>query len=123
MYCGFEDAIEVFDVRYPGEGARLHTTPSKKSRDGLKGKSVIISLHVDINPADEGIISSLAFASDMSSGVYAAGSLNPSPAMSSNVALFSEVTGATPVMFVGDERDEGFGVRASVMQVSNNVLT
>ncbi|TCD60083.1 hypothetical protein EIP91_010768 [Steccherinum ochraceum] len=93
LYCGFEDAIEVFDLHRPGEGQRLHTTPSKRSKDGLKG-----------------IISSLAFASEISSGVYAAGSLNPSPVTSSNVALFSESTGETPLMFVGDERDSGFGV-------------
>lgn len=37
LYCGFEDAIEVFDINCPGEGIRLATTPSKKSRDGLKG--------------------------------------------------------------------------------------
>ena len=43
LYCGFEDAIEVFDVHQPGEGTRLHTTPSKKSRDGLKG-SLALSL-------------------------------------------------------------------------------
>jgi len=39
LYCGFENAIEVFDVSQPGEGTRIHTTPSKKSKDGLKGKS------------------------------------------------------------------------------------
>jgi hypothetical protein len=38
LYCGFEGAIEVFDLDYPGEGTRLLTTPSKKSRDGLKGE-------------------------------------------------------------------------------------
>ena len=38
LYCGFEDAIELFDLSRPGEGTRLHTTPSKKSKDGLKGK-------------------------------------------------------------------------------------
>ncbi|KJA24833.1 hypothetical protein HYPSUDRAFT_200108 [Hypholoma sublateritium FD-334 SS-4] len=37
LYCGFEDAIEVFDLSRPGEGTRLPTTPSKKSKDGLKG--------------------------------------------------------------------------------------
>ncbi|KAF8834941.1 hypothetical protein BDN67DRAFT_1005979 [Paxillus ammoniavirescens] len=37
LYCGFEDAIEIFDVQKPGEGDRLQTTPSKKSKDGLKG--------------------------------------------------------------------------------------
>ncbi|THH33366.1 hypothetical protein EUX98_g830 [Antrodiella citrinella] len=105
LYCGFEDAIEVFDLQYPGEGTRLHTTPNKRSRDGLKGK---------LTP------DTMTFATDLSSGVYAAGSLNPSPAMSSNVALFSEATGETPLMFVGDDRDNGFGVRASAMQVMFN---
>jgi hypothetical protein len=37
LYCGFENAIEVFDVSHPGEGTRIHTTPSRKSKDGLKG--------------------------------------------------------------------------------------
>lgn len=37
LYCGFEDAIEVFDISRPGEGTRISTTPSKKSKDGLKG--------------------------------------------------------------------------------------
>lgn len=37
LYCGFEDAVEVFDFARPGEGTRLMTTPSKKSKDGLKG--------------------------------------------------------------------------------------
>ncbi|CAE6452891.1 unnamed protein product [Rhizoctonia solani] len=69
LYCGFEDAIEVFDVHYPGEGTRLHTVPTKKSRDGIRG-----------------IISSLAFAPDWS-GIYAAGSFGGS------VALYTEDTG------------------------------
>lgn len=37
LYCGFENAIEAFDIHRPGEGVRLPTTPSKKSKDGLKG--------------------------------------------------------------------------------------
>jgi telomerase Cajal body protein 1 len=37
LYCGFEDAIEEFDVSIPGEGTRLPTTPSKKTKEGLKG--------------------------------------------------------------------------------------
>ena len=41
LYCGFEDAIEIFDVQKPGEGERLPTTPSKKSKDGLKGERCI----------------------------------------------------------------------------------
>ncbi|GBE86827.1 hypothetical protein SCP_1000690 [Sparassis crispa] len=106
LYCGFEDAIEVFDVYYPGEGTRLHTTPNKRSRDGLKG-----------------IISALAFAADTSSGIYAAGSLSPSAPSSSNIALFSETTGEVPVMFVGAEKRRngaGFGIRASVSQLMFN---
>ncbi|CAE6360885.1 unnamed protein product [Rhizoctonia solani] len=70
LYCGFEDAIEVFDVHYPGEGTRLNTVPTKKSRDGIRG-----------------IISSLAFAPDWS-GIYAAGSFGGS------IALYTEDTGA-----------------------------
>ena len=37
MFCGFTDAIEVFDVSAPGEGVRLFTRPTKKSKDGLRG--------------------------------------------------------------------------------------
>jgi len=100
LYCGFEDAIEVFDVNYPGEGTRLATTPSRKSRDGLKG-----------------IISALAFCPsyDPSYRLYAAGSLSPSSANSANIALFDEDTGAKPVGWVGD-------VKASVMQLAFNPL-
>jgi len=98
LYCGFEDAIEVFDLNYPGEGTRLSTTPSKKSRDGLKG-----------------IISALAFCPSHypSNGLYAAGSLSPSSANSSNIALFDEDTGGKPVGWVGD-------VNASVTQLAFN---
>ncbi|KAI0683292.1 WD40-repeat-containing domain protein [Cytidiella melzeri] len=103
IYCGFEDAIEVFDTLYPGEGTRWHTTPSKKSRDGLKG-----------------IISALAFSPDTSSGVFAAGSLNPSSPTSSNVAILTEPTGQVPVLYVGDEPSGGFGVRSSVTQLMFN---
>ncbi|KAI0076849.1 hypothetical protein K474DRAFT_1644216 [Panus rudis PR-1116 ss-1] len=105
LYCGFEDAIEVFDVLSPGEGTRLHTTPSKKSRDGLKG-----------------IISTLAFSNDVSSEVYAAGSLTPSSATNSNIALFTESTGDVPVMFVGSDTSAGFGVRHSCIQVMFNPI-
>ncbi|CUA67925.1 hypothetical protein RSOLAG22IIIB_13579 [Rhizoctonia solani] len=70
LYCGFEDAIEVFDVHYPGEGTRLHTVPTKKSRDGIRG-----------------IISSLAFAPDWT-GTYAVGTF------SGTIALYTEDTGA-----------------------------
>lgn len=96
LYCGFEDAIEVFDVSRPGEGKRLHTTPSKKSKDGLKG-----------------IISALAFSPSYSEGesFYAAGSFSPTP---SNIALFSDSQSETPIMFLGG------GPRAGVTQVQFN---
>jgi len=38
LYCGFDSAIEIFDVNRPGEGTRLLTSPNKKSRDGMKGE-------------------------------------------------------------------------------------
>jgi len=100
LYCGFEDAIEVFDINYPGEGTRLATTPSRKSRDGLKG-----------------IVSALAFCHsyDPSYRLYAAGSLSPSSANSANIALFDEDTGEKPVGWVGD-------IKASVMQLAFNPL-
>jgi telomerase Cajal body protein 1 len=37
IYCGFLDAMEVFDLASPGEGTRLLTIPTKKSKDGLRG--------------------------------------------------------------------------------------
>ncbi|TFK36239.1 WD40-repeat-containing domain protein [Crucibulum laeve] len=95
LYCGFEDAIEVFDVSRPGEGTRLPTTPSKKSKDGLKG-----------------IISALSFSPSYGSdGFYAAGCLSPTP---SNIAIFTEAQGEVPVMFVGG------GPRAGVTQIQFN---
>jgi hypothetical protein len=38
--CGrlIEGATEIFGLNYPDKGTRLLTTPSKKSRDGLKGE-------------------------------------------------------------------------------------
>ncbi|CED85601.1 Guanine nucleotide-binding protein [Phaffia rhodozyma] len=61
LYCGFQNAIEVFDLSRPGDaGERLHTSPSKKTKSGQKG-----------------IISSLDFSPD-GSGLYAAGSFSRS---------------------------------------------
>ena len=53
--------------------------------------------------------------------MYAAGSLSPSSPLSSNIALMSVATGEVPVLYVGaeNEQDGHFGVRASVMQVSD----
>lgn len=128
LYCGFEDAIEVFDIHRPREGTRLRTTPSKKSRDGLKGKFSRISPRLRahtylIRCLSAGIVSALAFAPDVSSDIYAAGSFSPSSPSSSNIAIFSEASGEVPIMFVGAEDQPagggaGYGVRASVSQVS-----
>ena len=39
LYCGFENAVEIFDVARPGEaGFRMQTTPTRSSRSGQKGK-------------------------------------------------------------------------------------
>ncbi|KAF8797613.1 hypothetical protein BYT27DRAFT_7125292 [Phlegmacium glaucopus] len=81
LYCGFEDAIEIFDLSRPGEGTRLHTTPSKKSKDGLKGIISAITFSPSYN--GEGFF-------------YAAGSFSPT---SSNIAMFSDQQ-EHPLMFV-----------------------
>ncbi|KAH6912229.1 guanyl nucleotide binding protein [Coprinopsis sp. MPI-PUGE-AT-0042] len=97
LYCGFEDAIEVFDVARPGdEGTRLHTTPIKKSKDGLRG-----------------IVAALAFSTAYgdSDTLFAAGSLSPNR---DNIALFMESQGGTPVMSMAG------GPRAGVVQLHFN---
>ncbi|KAL1746278.1 WD40-repeat-containing domain protein [Schizophyllum fasciatum] len=96
IYCGFEDAIEVFDLMVPGEGTRLATTPSKKSKDGLKG-----------------IVSALAFCPSYGSDLFAAGTLSP---QEGNIALFREVDGEVPVAFLGG------GPRAGVTQLHFNPM-
>ncbi|KAF9051758.1 hypothetical protein BJ165DRAFT_1451124 [Panaeolus papilionaceus] len=97
LYCGFEDTIEIFDVARPGEGIRQHTTPSKKSKDGLKG-----------------IVSALAFSPSYNGGesLYAAGTFSPN---GSNIAMCS------------DEREEplfllGGGPYAGVTQLQFNPM-
>ncbi|KAF8147684.1 WD40-repeat-containing domain protein [Crassisporium funariophilum] len=97
LYCGFEDAIEVFDLSRPGEGNRLHTTPSKKSKDGLKG-----------------IVSALAFSPSYSpdESFYAAGTFTPNP---SSIAMFSDAQEG-PLMFVGG------GPYAGVTQLAFNPM-
>ncbi|KAF7325105.1 hypothetical protein MKEN_00553600 [Mycena kentingensis (nom. inval.)] len=97
LYCGFESAIEVFDVSKPGdEGLRLLTSLTKKSKDGLKG-----------------IISALAFQTIYDgSALYAAGSLS---ATSCNIAVYSEDDDkATPLLFLGG------GPAAGVTQLKFN---
>ncbi|KAF8188715.1 WD40-repeat-containing domain protein [Pholiota molesta] len=97
LYCGFEDAIEVFDLSRPGEGTRISTTPNKKSKDGLKG-----------------IISALAFSPSYTAeeAFYAAGSFTPTP---HNIGLFSDAQ-AEPLMYVGG------GPRAGVTQLQFNPM-
>ncbi|KAF8170578.1 hypothetical protein BJ912DRAFT_861136, partial [Pholiota molesta] len=97
LYCGFEDAIEVFDLSRPGEGTRISTTPNKKSKDGLKG-----------------IISALAFSPSYTAeeAFYAAGSFTPT---AHNIALFSDAQ-AEPLMYVGG------GPRAGVTQLRFNPM-
>ncbi|KAF8583854.1 hypothetical protein K439DRAFT_1617196 [Ramaria rubella] len=92
LYCGFQDAIEVFDIASPGEGERLFTTPSKKSRSGLKG-----------------IISALAFCPDYS-GLYAAGTF------SSSLVLFAESNQAEIIQCLGGVKGPVTQVKFNPMQ-------
>ncbi|KAG2038334.1 hypothetical protein BDR03DRAFT_955167 [Suillus americanus] len=77
LYCGFEDAIEKFDIQQPGEGDRLPTAPSKKSKDGLKGK--ILGF---LDRTNHSFLHSYDY--------YAIGSLTPSSQAMDNIALYSE---------------------------------
>jgi telomerase Cajal body protein 1 len=108
VYCGFQDAIEVFDINYPGEGDRIFTSPSKKSKSGLKGRVFSEVCRVAartklVVSKSLGIISSLAFCPDYS-GLYAAGTF------SSSLVLFAENTQAEIVQSLG-------GVRGPITQV------
>ncbi|WVR04557.1 hypothetical protein IAU60_001564 [Kwoniella sp. DSM 27419] len=86
LYCGFENAIEVFDIANPGHDTseRLKTIQSKRERGGQKG-----------------IISALSFCTDYS-GTFAAGSF------AGSVVLYSEDTGARALAHV--EGVKGGGV-------------
>ena len=41
LYCGHENAIEVFDIASPGHGGseRIKTSSTKRDKGGQKGKS------------------------------------------------------------------------------------
>ncbi|WWC59351.1 uncharacterized protein I303_101903 [Kwoniella dejecticola CBS 10117] len=80
LYCGHENAIEVFDIASPGydQGERLKLVYAKKEKGGQRG-----------------IISALSFCPDYS-GTYAAGSFSGN----GSVALYSEDTGSTPLAHV-----------------------
>ncbi|GAA6037253.1 hypothetical protein JCM8097_008645 [Rhodosporidiobolus ruineniae] len=95
LCCGFENAIEIFDVASPGAaGFRLNTIPTRSSRDGQKG-----------------IISSLAFSSpdpaSPGSHFLAAGSFSGTIGLydpSSRTPLFdllypSQKGGVTKILF------------------------
>ncbi|GAA5974258.1 hypothetical protein JCM11641_003361 [Rhodosporidiobolus odoratus] len=95
LCCGFENAIEIFDVATPGAaGFRLNTTPTRGSRNGQKG-----------------IVSTLAFSSpDLSSPgshYLAAGSFSgsiglydpSSPSPLFNLLQPSQTGGVTKVLF------------------------
>ncbi|OCF40921.1 hypothetical protein I317_05280 [Kwoniella heveanensis CBS 569] len=85
LYCGFENAIEVFDVASPGydTAERLKTVYARREKGGQKG-----------------IISAIAFCTDYS-GTFAAGSF------SGSVALYSEDTGSTPLAHVDGVKGGG----------------
>jgi hypothetical protein len=112
LYCGFQDAIEVFDVNHPGEGERILTTPTKRSRSGLKGTAGTLPLssrgmHSECSILFKlGIVSSLAFCPDYS-GLYAAGTF------SSSLVLFSESSRAEIIQSLD-------GVLGPVTQVCNS---
>ncbi|GAA5919723.1 hypothetical protein JCM1841_000770 [Sporobolomyces salmonicolor] len=91
LYCGFDNAIEIFDLSAPGaEGYRLQTTPTRGSRQGQKG-----------------IISTLAFSPSHGTSLLAAGSFSGSIGLydpnsdSSLVGLLgsSQKGGLTKVLF------------------------
>ncbi|KAH7108389.1 WD40-repeat-containing domain protein [Auriculariales sp. MPI-PUGE-AT-0066] len=92
LYCGHRDAFEVFDLHRPGEGDRVHTISSRKSKDGMKG-----------------IISSMAFSPDYS-GLFAAGSF------SSALWLFAEGQGSDPVCQISGSSTSVSQVKFNPMQ-------
>ncbi|KAG2747781.1 hypothetical protein P692DRAFT_201866761 [Suillus brevipes Sb2] len=77
-----------FLTQQPGEGDQPSTTPSKKSKDGLKG-----------------IIFSIAFSS--SYDYYGIGSLTPSSQAMDNIALYSESNEAAIMPIGGPDSHSG----------------
>ena len=58
LYCGHDNAIEIFDFARDGsEGTRISTTPNRKSRDGQKG---IIS-DLSISPFLPSVLAAASF--------------------------------------------------------------
>lgn len=138
FYCGFQDAIEIFDITRPGaSGHRQHMSPSKKNKSGMKGSSFLpppfppflfspqpfasifpsLQLTLLVSPIcvlssgcpSTGIISALAFSPDPSNSLYAAGSFSRS------LALYTEKTGAKQVLtFRGLDGAGVTSVRSSI---------
>ncbi|GAA5890573.1 hypothetical protein JCM5296_004301 [Sporobolomyces johnsonii] len=85
LYCGFENAIEIFDVSAPGaEGYRLQTTPTRGSRQGQKG-----------------IISTLAFSPSHGTSLLAAGSF------SGSIGLYDSTSDLSLVGLLGSSQKGG----------------
>jgi hypothetical protein len=93
-----------FLTQQPGEGDQPSTTPSKKSKDGLKGKlfSILARIYADPFP---GIIFSIAFSS--SYDYYGIGSLTPSSQAMDNIALYSESNEAAIMPIGGPDSHSG----------------
>lgn len=74
LYCGFENAIEIFDVACSGEsGTRLKTTPARSSSDGQKG-DYISFVGLALLTGRVGIISTIALSKTRA--IFAAGSFS-----------------------------------------------
>jgi len=48
LYCGHENAIEVFDIATPGHGGseRIKTSSTKRDKGGQKGKFSYLNSHL-----------------------------------------------------------------------------
>ncbi|POY76756.1 hypothetical protein BMF94_0005 [Rhodotorula taiwanensis] len=94
LYCGFENAVEIFDVSRPGEeGFRMHTTPTRSSRQGQKG--IISSLA--FSPASTTSGSSLLAAGSFSGSVALYDPAMPKPL--ANLLFPSQRGGVTKILF------------------------
>ncbi|GAA5858511.1 hypothetical protein JCM5353_007101 [Sporobolomyces roseus] len=91
LYCGFENAIEIFDVSRPGEeGFRMKTTASRTSRTGQKG---LIST-LDFSPSQgTSLLAAGSFAGSI--GLY--NSSSPSPLV--GILPSTQKGGITKVLF------------------------
>ena len=100
MYCGFENAIEIFDVNSPGAtGDRIKTTPNRNSRDGQKGE-LEQSVGRFIAEGFAGIISTLAFSASRP-GLFAAGSFD------GTIGMFDASAGENTLLSLVASADSG----------------